>query len=175
VPELRALVSRILQDVHDLALELRPSVLDDLGLLAALRHLHKEAQDRFRLPVDLQVLGLDGERLPSEVETALYRIVQEALTNIARHANAHSVSVLLERRGASLKLIVEDDGHGFDVASMMSSHSRDRLGLYGMRERASLLDGTLTIESSSGMGTAIYVEIPLGDTEGNGKDTPADR
>jgi signal transduction histidine kinase len=175
VPELRALASRIFQDVHDLALELRPSVLDDLGLLAALRHLHKEYQDRFRLPVDLQVLGLDGERLPSEVETALYRIVQEALTNVARHADAHSVSVLLERRGASLKLIVEDDGQGFDVASMMSSHSRDRLGLYGMRERASLLGGTLTIESSLDMGTAVYVEIPLGDTKGNGQDSPVDR
>jgi signal transduction histidine kinase len=175
VPELRAMASQILQDVHDLALELRPSVLDDLGLLPALRHLHKEYQDRFRLPVDLQVLGLDGERLPSEMETALYRIVQEALTNVARHADAHSVSVLLEKRSVSVKLIVEDDGHGFDIVSTMSTHSRDRLGLYGMRERASLLGGTLTIESS-GKGTAIFVEIPLKvKRNGNGQDPPADR
>jgi signal transduction histidine kinase len=176
VQDLRSLASRILQDVHDLALELRPSVLDDLGLLAALRHLHKEYQDRFRLPVDFQVLGLDGERLPSEVEIALYRIVQEALTNVARHAEAHSISVLLEKRGALLKLIVEDDGHGFDVISTMSTHSRKRLGLYGMRERASLLGGTLTIESSSDSGTAVFVEIPLEDgRSGNGQDSPADR
>jgi signal transduction histidine kinase len=176
VQDLRSLASRILQDVHDLALELRPSVLDDLGLLAALRHLHKEYQDRFRLPVDFQVLGLDGERLPSEVEIALYRIVQEALTNIARHAEAQSISVLLERRGALLKLIVEDDGHGFDVTSTMSAHSRKRLGLYGMRERASLLGGTLTIESSSESGTAVFVEIPLVDRRSdNGQDSPADR
>jgi len=175
VPELRAMASQILQDVHDLALELRPSVLDDLGLLPALRHLHKEYQDRFRLPVDLQVLGLDGGRLPSEMETALYRIVQEALTNVARHADAHSVSVLLEKRNASVKLIVEDDGHGFDVVDVMSTHSRDRLGLYGMRERASLLGGTLTIESS-GKGTAIFVEIPLNvKRNGNGQDPSADR
>ena len=110
------------------------------------------------------MLGLDNERLPSEVETALYRIVQEALTNVARHAQAQSVSVVLERRGASVKLIVEDDGRGFDVAAVMSSHShqeRDRLGLYSMRERASLVGGTMAIESTPNMGTAIYVEIPL--------------
>ncbi len=161
IQDLRSLASRILQDVHDLALELRPSVLDDLGLLPALRHLHKEYEDQFRLPVDLQVLGLDGERLPPEVETALYRIVQEALTNVARHADASSVSVLLEKRSTSVRLIVEDDGCGFDITSKMGIDFPDRLGLYGMRERASLLGGTLTIESSSEMGTAIYVQIPL--------------
>jgi len=159
--DLRSLVSRILQDVHDLALELRPSVLDDLGLLPALRHLHKEYQDQFHLPVDLQVLGLDGERLPPEIETALYRIVQEALTNVARHADASSVSVLLEKRNDLVKLIVEDDGRGFDMTGTMTLGSPERLGLYGMRERASLLGGTLTIESSSEMGTAVYVQIPL--------------
>jgi signal transduction histidine kinase len=161
VQDLRDTAAQVLKEVHDLALELRPSVLDDLGLLAALRHLHKGYQDRFHLPVDLQVLGLDGERLPSEVETALYRIVQEALTNVARHAQAHSVSVVLEKRATSVKLIVEDDGKGFDVTSVMGPYPHEKLGLYGMRERASLLGGTLTIESTPGTGTAIYVEIPL--------------
>jgi signal transduction histidine kinase len=163
LPELRETAAQVLREIHDLALELRPSVLDDLGLLAALRHLHKGFEDRFHVPVDLQVLGLDGQRLPSSVETALYRIVQEALTNVARHAAAQHVSVLLERRGASVKLIVEDDGRGFDVAGADGAVSPERLGLHGMRERASLLGGTLTIESSSGTGTAVYVEIPLGE------------
>ena len=163
VQDLRDTAAQVLKEVHDLALELRPSVLDDLGLLAALRHLHKEYQDRFRLPVDFQVLGLEDGRLPSEVETTLYRIVQEALTNVARHAQAESVSVLLERREHSVMLIVEDDGQGFDAVDVTHpvSHSRDRLGLYGMRERALLLGGELTIESTPGTGTAVFVEIPV--------------
>jgi signal transduction histidine kinase/HAMP domain-containing protein len=162
VQDLRDTAAQVLKEVHDLALEIRPSVLDDLGLLPALRHLHKEYQDRFRIPVDLAVLELGEERLPPEVETTLYRIVQEALTNVARHAQAQSVSVLLERRGHSVKLIVEDNGKGFDVAEVLGSDPpADKLGLYGMRERASLLDGTLTIESTPGMGTTVFVEIPL--------------
>jgi signal transduction histidine kinase len=184
LPDLRETVAQVLREIHDLALELRPSVLDDLGLLPALRNLHKGFEDRFHLPVDFQVLGLDGERLPAKVETALYRIVQEALTNVARHAAAEHVSVLLERRRASVKLIVEDDGCGFHVtgadgASPRFAQAQDapkRLGLYGMRERASLLGGTLTIESSSGTGTAIFVEIPLIDgKEHGGQDTSAGR
>lgn len=167
LPDLRDTAAQVLREVHDLALELRPSMLDDLGLLSALRHLHKGFEDRFHLPVDFQVLGLDDERLPSDVETALYRIVQEALTNVARHAEAKHVSVLLERRGTAtgdsrvLKLIVEDDGKGFDVPAAAVAHSRERLGLYSMRERASFLGGTLTIESSPGTGTAVFVEVPL--------------
>jgi len=159
---LRDTAAQVLQEVHDLALELRPTILDDLGLLAALRHLRKESETRFRLSVDLQVLGLDDRRLPSAIETSLYRIVQEALTNVARHAKAQSVSVLLESREDTIALIVEDDGRGFDVSQVMDSRlNRDRLGLYGMRERVSLLGGTLTIESTPQVGTAIYVEIPL--------------
>ena len=162
IGELRDVVVQILKGVRELALQLRPSVLDDLGLPAALRHYLRGYEDRFRVPVDLQILGLDRERLPPEVETALYRIVQEALTNVARHAQAHSVSVLLEKRGASMKLIVEDDGRGFDVLQVMGSGPHEgNLGLYGMRERASLLGGTLTIESSPGAGTTVFVEIPL--------------
>jgi len=184
LPDLREIVAQVLREIHDLALELRPSVLDDLGLLPALRNLHKGFEDRFHVPVDLQVLGLDGERLPAKVETALYRIVQEALTNVARHAAAEHVSVLLERRRASVKLIVEDDGRGFDVAGAggvplrfaQAQDSPERLGLYGMRERASLLGGTLTIESSPGTGTAIFVEVPLVEgKERSGQDTPAGR
>jgi signal transduction histidine kinase len=167
---LRETAAQVMQEVHDLALELRPSMLDDLGLLAALRQLHMGFQDRFHIAVDLEALGLGDERLPSEVEIALYRIVQEALTNVARHAHAETVSVLLERRKASVRLIVEDDGEGFDVSRVLGARrgytsSDGKLGLYGMRERAALLGGTLTIESSPGMGTTIFVQVPLEEEE----------
>jgi signal transduction histidine kinase len=163
---LRETAAQVMKEVHDLALELRPSVLDDLGLLAGLRHLTKDYQDRFHIPVDLQVLGLGDERLRPEVETALYRIVQEALTNIAKHAAAENVSIVLEKRASRVRLIIEDDGRGFDVSGALGSGRGNRptdgkLGLYGMRERAALLEGTLTIESTPGVGTTVFVTVPL--------------
>jgi signal transduction histidine kinase len=116
--------------------------------------------------VDLEVLGLEDERLPPEAETALYRIVQEALTNVARHARAEYVSVVLERRPSAVRLIIEDDGCGFDVDSVLGTRRGSwpvdgRLGLYGMRERAVLLGGTLTVESTPGVGTTIFVDVPV--------------
>jgi signal transduction histidine kinase len=170
---LRETAAQLMKRVHDLALELRPSVLDDLGLEPALRHLHKGYQDRFHILVDLQVLGLDGERLPPEVETTLYRIVQEALTNVARHAEAENVSVVLERRQSAVKLIIEDDGRGFDAGSALGSRrgsepTGGKLGLYGMRERAVLLGGTFTIESTVGVGTTIFVNVPLKEKNADG-------
>jgi signal transduction histidine kinase len=168
VQELRNTVGQILKEVHELALQIRPSVLDDLGLLPALRHSLKRYRDRYHLLVDFQSLALDDRRLPSEIETALYRIVQEALTNVARHARATSVSVLLEHRDGYIRLIVEDDGKGFDVSQVIGSGPREKnLGLYGMRERAALLGGTVTIESIPGTGTTIFVTIPLQEEGGN--------
>jgi signal transduction histidine kinase len=166
VRDVRDTAAQILKEIRDLALHLRPSVLDDLGLLAALRHWLKGYQNRYRLLVDFQVLGLDGKRLPPEVETALFRIAQEALMNVVQHAQARSVTVLLEHRhsetSSSVMLIVEDDGKGFDVARVMNTRPHEgNLGLYGMRERASVLGGTLTIESTPGRGTAVFVRIPL--------------
>jgi signal transduction histidine kinase len=173
--QLRDTAAEVLRQVHDLALELRPSVLDDLGLLAALRYLRTEFEDRFHIPVDLQVVGMDGQRLKPEVETTLYRIVQEALTNVAKHSQAHNVSVLLEYRGSAAVLIVEDDGQGFDVSQVTDLGTRqERIGLYSMQERASLLGGTFTIESTPGMGTTIFVEIRLDrDQENDGQDPAA--
>lgn len=160
--ELRALTAQTLRSVHDLALELRPSVLDDLGLVAALRRYVQDYASRFHLNVDFQAVGLDSERLPPAVETALYRIVQEALTNVAKYAHAHQVSVLLERRGDQIIAIVEDDGCGFDAEALLRSGAREsKLGLYGMSERATLVGGTLTVESQPGYGTTVHVRVPL--------------
>jgi signal transduction histidine kinase len=138
-------------------MRLRPRVLDDIGLSAALEKLVSEWQTCYKIPVDL-LLQCGPQRMPAEIETAIYRIVQEALTNIVRHASARSVSVLVEERNGHLLAVVEDDGRGFDP----DGKTGDRhLGLVGMRERAELLDGKLTVESSPESGTSIYVEIPL--------------
>jgi len=156
--DLRQVASKTLDEVHDLSMRLRPRVLDDLGLAAAIERLVSEWQARYKLPVDV-VIQL-GERLPGEVETAIYRIIQETLTNIARHAQARSVSILVERYGDMVRTIVEDDGIGFDTSA---HHGERHLGLLGMRERAELLNGILTVESSPQRGTSIFIEIPLVD------------
>ncbi|MBE2220649.1 MAG: HAMP domain-containing protein [Anaerolineae bacterium] len=155
--DVRTLVAQTLDGVHNLAVELRPSVLDDLGLAAALHRYVQDYQVRYPVEVDLVVMGLE-ERLPSAVETAVYRIVQESLTNIARHAQAQTASVLLECRNGRIRTIIEDDGVGFDWDQVKEN---GRLGLYGIRERAELLNGVLTIESTPGQGTSIFVEVPL--------------
>jgi signal transduction histidine kinase len=154
--DLRDVASHTLDEVHDLSMRLRPRVLDDLGLAAALERLASEWQARYKIPVDV-VIQLE-ERLPGQIETALYRIVQEALTNIARHAQAKSASILLEKRGGSVRAIVEDDGLGFDPTAQRGER---HLGLLGMRERAELLNGTLIIESAPEHGTSIFIEIPI--------------
>jgi len=153
---LRDLVVSTLQDVRRLAVELRPSALDDFGLQPALERLVDTYSQHTSIPVDLEI-QLGGQRLPSEVETTLYRLVQEALTNIAKHAGATAVSVLLTRKPASVALVVEDDGEGFDPAD-----ARDgSLGIVGMRERLGLLGGRLRVESAPGKGATLAAEVPL--------------
>ncbi len=160
--DLRALTSKTLDAVHDLALQLRPSVLDDLGLVPATDRLVAEFQQGHGIEVAFETNLRTGPRLPAPLETALYRIAQEALTNVVRHARAQSMSVLLEARRGSVTLIVEDDGRGFDVASRLAEAGDDRcLGVFGMRERATLLGGSLTIESTPGSGTTVFVGVPL--------------
>lgn len=157
VSDLRTVAAQTLDEVHALAMQLRPHALDDLGLSAALERLAFEWQTRHKIPVDLAIT-LGEVRLSEGMETALYRIIQETLTNVARHAQAHSVSILVERRNGSVIAVIEDDGQGFevDVAS-----GEVHLGLLGMRERAELLGGRLTLESSPGRGTSVFVEIPV--------------
>jgi len=167
IDQLKKLSAQTLEDVRHLALELRPSSLDDLGLIAALRQYTREYKEKTGVNAEFQTSGFEGKRLQPEVEIALYRIVQEALTNVARHAEAKKVSVLMGIRNSSIVAIVEDDGKGFDVQDVISSKNRERrLGLYGMQERASLIGGVLTIEANPGKGTTIFVEVPLKGDEG---------
>ena len=175
--QLRSLVAKALEEVHDLAWELRPSVLDDLGLVAALEGYIKDYARKYHLEVDFHASGFEKRRLPPQVETSLYRIVQEALMNVAKHADAKNVSVMLEHRGSALAAIVEDDGKGFDVDQVVGSARKHRkLGLLGMQERASLIGGELTIESRLGGGTTLFVEVPLEMKDGDGEDqTPFSR
>jgi signal transduction histidine kinase len=159
--QLRTVAAQTLDGLHNLALELRPSVLDDLGLVAALKRYVRDYAAGFGLEADFEVVRLDEKRLTPQVQTTLYRVVQEALTNVARHAEASHVSVLLEQRGDSVIGIVEDDGQGFDVDSVLTSGQFRRLGLHGMQERTSLVGGRLTVESTLGVGTTVFIEIPL--------------
>jgi signal transduction histidine kinase len=155
--ELRELVVSTLQDVRRLAVELRPSALDDFGLVAALERLTASFTEQTGISVDFQT-ALADERLPGEVETALYRIVQESLTNVVKHARARRVSILLARKGGTVKAVVEDDGQGFDEATQTG----DGYGLVGMRERLALLGGRLEVESGRDAGTTIAAEVPVG-------------
>lgn len=160
--DLRQITAHTLENVRELSIELRPSVLDDHGLVVALTRYTQDYSARHQVPVDFQTVGLDGERLSPPIETALYRIVQEALTNAAKYAQARHLSVLLEKRSDQISAIVEDDGRGFDAAAVLSSSAQNqRLGLYGMRERAALCGGTVTIESRPGGGTSVFVRIPV--------------
>lgn len=159
---LHDLITRILGGVHDLAFQLRPSLLDSLGLAAAIQRLAEESTEKLGIHIDYQAVGFEGKRLPPATETALYRIVQEALTNVARYAGAKNVGVILRHGEASVRAIVEDDGKGFSVADVMGSAAKDRkLGLFGMEERAGLVGGRLTIDSAPGEGTTVFVEVPL--------------
>jgi signal transduction histidine kinase len=154
--ELRELVVATLQDVRRLAVELRPKALDDFGLTAALERLTQTFSEATGIEVQLEA-ALGDERFPGEVETTLYRIVQEALTNTVKHAGARKVSILLMRRGSAATAVIEDDGQGFDPGTVRE----DGLGLLGMRERVELLEGKLTVESSPESGTTLVAEVPL--------------
>ena len=153
--ELRELVVSALQDVRRLAVELLPAVLDDFGLVPALERLIESYAEQSGIRVDFHS-ALGEARLPSDVETALYRVVQEALTNIAKHANAGSVSVSVARRETTVAATIEDDGEGFDPRSVRE----DGIGLIGMRERLALIEGRLHVESRPGVGTTIVAEVP---------------
>jgi signal transduction histidine kinase len=155
VAGIRQLAVDTLQDVRRLAVDLRPKALDDFGLVAALERLTDNFREQTGLSVDF-VTGLDDEPLPSETATALYRIVQEALTNVIKHSRAGSVSILVTRKNEQVAVVIEDDGVGFDP-----ERSPDGFGIQGMRERIELLGGSLRVESGPETGTTLAVEVPL--------------
>jgi signal transduction histidine kinase len=154
--ELREHVVSALQDVRRLAVELRPAVLDDFGLVPALERLIDAFAERSEVRVDFHS-ALGELRLPAEIETTLYRVVQESLTNILKHANARHISLSLARRESTVAAVIEDDGDGFDPRSIRE----EGVGLLGMRERLFFVDGRLEIESRPGAGTTIVAEVPV--------------
>jgi PAS domain S-box-containing protein len=159
--ELQDIAEKVGKEVHDLALELRPTALDDLGLLRTLANHIEEWAVHSKVEVDFHSSGWAGERLPLPIETTIFRIAQEALTNILKHAQATRVSLIIERRPEQVTMIVEDNGSGFDIDAVRGQPGRRRLGLLGMEERAALMGGDVKIESSPGNGTSLFVRIPL--------------
>jgi signal transduction histidine kinase len=160
--DLKGLSTHALQELRDIIADLRPSVLDDLGLLPALRSQIQLLEERIDIDATLKVTG-DRRRLPTEIETIIFRIIQEALTNIAKHARAGQATVQLHFNPATVEIEVKDDGRGFEPTRILrpGNNRHQGWGVLGMQERASLVGGTCTIESEPGVGTTVYVEIPL--------------
>lgn len=159
--ESKMLADQTLEQIRELSFNLRPAMLDDLGLVPTLRWYLKRYEIRVNLPVTLEVSGL-RERLPVDIETALYRIFQEALTNVTRHAHASHVQLAIRRRKAGVVIEIKDDGRGFEVEQVFGQEiPTGGMGLLGMRERTVLLGGVFNLHSAPGAGTQISIEIPL--------------
>ena len=161
--ELLNVVNDMMRDMHTLVWKLRPPVLDDLGLVDALRRYTANWMKLSGIPVDFHSRGLEGRCMPPQFEITLYRIAQEALTNVLKHARARRAGVLLEGQRNQVALIVEDDGRGFRIEELAKdgAASQSHVGLIDMRERAALAGGTVEIESTPGSGTTVFVRIPL--------------
>lgn len=154
------LAEQTLEQIRELSLNLRPPILDDLGLVPTLRWYIKRYADRVNINTEFQANGLD-DRLPPEIETALYRVIQEALTNVARHAQAGKVRLHLQKKKSAVVATIQDDGQGFDVAKVLGQSDLPAgMGLLGIRERVTLLGGQFNIHSQPGHGTRLLVEIP---------------
>jgi signal transduction histidine kinase len=156
IAKLEGIVSGVMENLHRIAINLRPATLDHLGLSDSLRQYLQGFGELHPIDVHFETFGVE-ERLPEEVEVAVYRIAQEALTNVFRHAQATRVDVLLEKTKAKLCLTIQDNGVGFNVATRLK---RGGMGLVGMQERASMLGGQMVINSTPGQGTSLWVEIP---------------
>ncbi|MEH2622303.1 two-component system sensor histidine kinase UhpB [Bradyrhizobium sp. AZCC 1719] len=161
---LEQLAAQIGRDIHRTASDLRPTAIDDLGIFRAIEAYVAEWQERYGIRIDIQTFGRDNS-LPPDVAAVLYRLVQEGLTNVLKHASASKVSIVLEKKSDGLALVLEDDGVGFDPESVsrnaMGGGQPSGLGLSGMKERVALLGGTIAVESAPGRGSTIFVQIPL--------------
>jgi signal transduction histidine kinase len=161
-PRLREIAAQAIDEIGRLARGLHPAVLDDHGLGVALSRYATEYTRAHNIAVDLALNELDSYSLPSKVQIALYRILQESLTNVARHSGANAVSIRFTRLATAVKVAVIDDGRGFDAKAVaVSSH---RLGIHSMRERAAMLGGTVSFVSLR-KGTKMLVQVPLASQE----------
>ncbi len=159
VEELRELTAGALDSVRRMALDLRPSALDDLGLPAALNSYAEKYSQRWPIQVRFTTRGI-RRRLPPETELVLYRVAQEALSNVAKHSSARSAEISLSRKSSVVTLTVQDDGRGFDTSRVSPEDGRG-LGLFGMKERVALVGGSLEIESTPRAGTSIIARVPI--------------
>jgi signal transduction histidine kinase len=157
IQDLKVTAHELQENIHQLAVNLRPASLDHLGLVTALEQFVHEFSKQYEIRVEFETVGMQEVRLSNEVETTIYRIVQECLTNVALHAQASLVDVLISRRNDKVIVTIEDDGVGFLPTSPTVA---DQLGLFGMRERVEMLQGKFTLESSPGKGATVSAEIP---------------
>jgi PAS domain S-box-containing protein len=160
IKRLRGMADELSQEIHRLALDLRPPALDDLGLLRAMQTLVEQWGEQAQVATDFHSGSVDDSHIPPPVTTAIYRVVQEALTNVVKHAHARHVSLIVEEDDDNLVVIVEDDGIGVDTDIMQTRHT-NQMGLQSMQERIAMIGGTLTIESSPGNGTTVFVRVSL--------------
>lgn len=161
VEELRETTSALLDDIKRLARGLRPSVLDDLGLIPALERLTIDIQRLHDVETTLDTAGLSSSRLPSAIEVTVYRIVQEALNNVVKHAEAHKARIRIGLHTDDIEVVVEDDGRGFLKQPNRKLAADGHFGVAGMTERATLLGGSLVVESKPGAGTLVRARLPL--------------
>jgi len=162
VQPLQELATQTARDLHRVALELRPAALDDLGLVKAIRNLAVTWSNRCHIAVDLEATQYDAAGISSEIETILYRIIQEALNNIAKHSGARHVGLVLGRSADRIHAIIEDDGRGFDpVKARLARNGDGRLGLLGIEERLDTVGGNLNVESTPGRGATLFARIPI--------------
>jgi len=162
IDDLRGIVANTLDEIRAISWRLRPSALDDLGLKSAIENYVYDYQVRYHIPTEVIFRGVE-KRLAPEIETTIYRIIQEGLTNIARYAQAKTASLVISCQANIIKIIIEDNGIGFNPDDVLQQTKS--LGLRGMKERAGLLGGTLQIESSPQNGTSLYIELPCSITE----------
>jgi PAS domain S-box-containing protein len=158
VTALKQMVDSLMRDLHGLAVDLRPAALDRLGLMAALRQYAEQLSVQNNFRIEFKMAGIGNVRLTHSAETTMYRIAQEALTNAIQHSRGNHLSVVASRIENRIVVVIEDNGAGFDVEEALRS---GHLGLIGMQERAQMLGGKVSIESTVGSGTAVYVEVPL--------------
>jgi len=162
VGPLQELAAQTARDLHQVALELRPAALDDLGLVKAIRNLAESWSARCRIEVDFEAGKYEPAGISKEIETTVYRVIQEALNNVAKHSGAKHVGLVLRCAADHVQTIIEDDGCGFDIDSVPSSvNGRGRLGLLGIQERLGIIGGSLNIESAPSCGATLIVRIPI--------------